>query len=119
MFRQPLMSAEGKNRNFGGYENADAWALVQQLDKTPVDDVAGMKEITSKLQKISLTDMPVIPLWYNGLWSQVSNVVWTELAVRRGRARPPGHLERLLADGRHQDAHEPRAGPAGPVGTRP
>ena len=77
MFRQPLMSAEGKNRNFGGYENADAWALVQELDKTPVDDVAKAKEITSKLQKISLTDMPVIPLWYNGLWSQVSNVVWT------------------------------------------
>ena len=77
MFRQPLMSAEGKNRNFGGYENADAWALVQELDKTPVDDVATAKEITSKLQKISLTDMPVIPLWYNGLWSQVSNVVWT------------------------------------------
>jgi peptide/nickel transport system substrate-binding protein len=21
--------------------------------------------------------MPVIPLWYNGLWSQVSNVVWS------------------------------------------
>jgi len=77
MFRQPLMSPEGKNRNFGGYENADAWALVQELDKTPVDDVAKAKEITSKLQKISLTDMPVIPLWYNGMWSQVSNVVWT------------------------------------------
>ena len=36
-----------------------------------------MQSITSQLQKISLTDMPVIPLWYNGLWSQVSNVVWT------------------------------------------
>ncbi len=77
MFRQPLMEGAGKNRNYGSYSNADAWALVQQLDKTPVDDVAGMQKITSQLQKISLTDMPVIPLWYNGLWSQVSNVVWT------------------------------------------
>ncbi len=77
MFRQPLMSASGKNRNFGSYSNPEAWALVQQLDKTPVSDVAAMQSITSKLQKISLTDMPVIPLWYNGLWSQVSNVVWT------------------------------------------
>ena len=77
MFRMPLMEGSGKNRNYGGYENPDAWALVQQLDKTPVDDVAAMQSITSKLQKISLTDMPVIPLWYNGLWSQVSNVVWT------------------------------------------
>jgi peptide/nickel transport system substrate-binding protein len=77
MFRLPLMEGAGKNRNFAGYENPDAWALVQQLDKTPVDDTAAMQSITSKLQKISLTDMPVIPLWYNGLWSQVSNVVWT------------------------------------------
>ncbi len=77
MFRQPLMEGAGKNRNYGSYSNPDAWALVQQLDKTPVDDVAGMQKITAQLQKISLTDMPVIPLWYNGLWSQVSNVVWT------------------------------------------
>jgi len=77
IFRQPLMAAEGKNRNFGSYENPDAWALVEQLDKTPVDDAAAQKAITSKLQKIFLEDLPVIPLWYNGLWSQVSNVVWT------------------------------------------
>lgn len=77
MFRMPLMEGAGKNRNYGSYENPDAWALVQQLDKTPVDDVSTMQSITSQLQQISLTDMPVIPLWYNGLWSQVSNVVWT------------------------------------------
>jgi peptide/nickel transport system substrate-binding protein len=77
IFRQPLMSAEGKNRNFGGYENADAWALVQEFDKTPVDDLAKQQEITSALQKIFLEDLPVIPLWYNGMWSQVSNAVWT------------------------------------------
>jgi peptide/nickel transport system substrate-binding protein len=77
MFRLPLQEGAGKNRNFGGYENEDAWALVQQLDKTPVDDVAAMQAITSQLQQISLTEMPVIPLWYNGMWSQVSNTVWT------------------------------------------
>jgi peptide/nickel transport system substrate-binding protein len=77
MFRLPLMEGAGKNRNYGGYENPEAWALVQQLDQTPVDDVAAMQAITSQLQKISLTEMPVIPLWYNGMWSQVSNVVWT------------------------------------------
>ncbi|HSW43415.1 MAG TPA: ABC transporter substrate-binding protein [Patescibacteria group bacterium] len=77
IFRQPLMSPEGKNRNFGSYENPDAWALVQQLDRTPVEDAAAQIEITSKLQKIFLEDLPVIPLWYNGLWSQVSNINWT------------------------------------------
>jgi peptide/nickel transport system substrate-binding protein len=77
MFRQPLQDPSAKNRNYGSYSNADAWTLVQQLDKTKVDDVAGMQAIMSKLQKTSLTDMPIIPLWYNGAWSQVSNVSWT------------------------------------------
>jgi peptide/nickel transport system substrate-binding protein len=77
IFHMPLMTGAGKNRNYGGYENADAWALVQQLDKTPVTDIAAMQAITSKLQKIQLTDLPVIPMWYNGMWSQVSNAVWT------------------------------------------
>jgi len=77
IFHMPLMQGAAKNRNYGGYENPAAWTLVQQLDKTPVTDVAAMQAITSKLQKIQLTDLPVIPMWYNGLWSQVSNAVWT------------------------------------------
>ena len=77
IFHMPLQQGAGKNRNYGGYENPDAWALVQQLDKTPVTDVAAMQTITSKLQKAFLTDLPVIPMWYNGMWSQVSNSVWT------------------------------------------
>ncbi len=50
---------------------------MQQLDLTPVDDVEGMKAITSQLQTISLTDLPIIPLWYNGAWAQMSDAVWT------------------------------------------
>jgi peptide/nickel transport system substrate-binding protein len=84
MFRMPLMQGAGKNRNYGSYENPAAWTLVQQLDKTPVTDVATMQKITSQLQKISLTEMPVIPLWYNGAWSQVSNVVWTNWPAEDG-----------------------------------
>jgi peptide/nickel transport system substrate-binding protein len=63
--------------NYGRYENQSAWDLVNQLDAVKVDDQAGMNAITSQLQRIQLTDMPVIPLWYNGLWSQYSNSVWT------------------------------------------
>jgi peptide/nickel transport system substrate-binding protein len=77
IFHMPLMPEASRNRNFGGYENPAAWTLVQQLDKTPVDDVAGMQAITKQLQVIQLDDMPVIPMWYNGMWSQVSNNVWT------------------------------------------
>ena len=84
VFRQPLQVGAAKNRNFESYKNADAWALVQKLDQTPVEDTATMKTITSQLQKIQLTDMPVIPLWYNGIWSQVNNSVWTNWPSDKG-----------------------------------
>ena len=77
IFHMPLITGAGENRNFEGYENSAAWALVQQLDKTQVSDVATMQSIMSKLQTIQLTNEPVIPMWYNGLWSQVNNSVWT------------------------------------------
>jgi peptide/nickel transport system substrate-binding protein len=78
IFRQPQIAAgAARNRNYEMYNNAAAWALVQKLDQTPTDDLAGMKTICSQLQKIQLTDEPVIPLWYNGEWSQVNNSVWT------------------------------------------
>ena len=36
-----------------------------------------MKGIISNIQRIQLTDLPLIPLWYNGMWAQYSNAVWT------------------------------------------
>jgi peptide/nickel transport system substrate-binding protein len=63
--------------NYGRYDNKEAFDLVQQLDKTPVDKLADMQAITSKLQKISMTDLPIIPLWYNGAWAQFNSTYWT------------------------------------------
>jgi peptide/nickel transport system substrate-binding protein len=77
VFRLPLPNGAAENRNFEGYKDEAAWALVQKLDKTPVEDTATMKTICAQLQKIQLEQMPVIPLWYNGIWSQVNNSVWT------------------------------------------
>lgn len=76
VFRLPILESQ-TTTNFGRYENQEAWDLVQELDRTPVDDVEGMKAITSQLQRIHLTDLPIVPLWYNGMWSQWSNAVWT------------------------------------------
>ena len=76
MFQEPILETM-TNGNYGRYENQEVFDLVVQLDKTPVDDIAEMQAITSQIQRIQLTDMPLIPLWYNGLWSQVSNAVWT------------------------------------------
>ncbi len=83
IFRQPVQDVMNAG-NFGRYESAEAWDLVQQLDQTPVEDVEGMKAITSQLQRIQLTDMPIIPLWFNGMWSQVSDAVWTNWPADAG-----------------------------------
>lgn len=76
IFRLPIQDDQNSS-NFGRYENEEAWELVQELDQTPIDDLDGMKEIISEIQRIHLTDLPIIPLWYNGVWSQASNQVWT------------------------------------------
>jgi peptide/nickel transport system substrate-binding protein len=73
--------------NYGRYENQQAWDLVTQLDGTKVDDQAGMNGVMSRLQRIQLTEEPVIPLWYNGLWAQYSTSVWTNWPSADGGAK--------------------------------
>jgi peptide/nickel transport system substrate-binding protein len=65
------------NFNYERYTNPTAWSLVQRLDKTPLTSTAAIKEINSKLQKILMQQMPVIPLWYNGIWAQFVSKYWT------------------------------------------
>ncbi|MFC3996827.1 ABC transporter substrate-binding protein [Nocardiopsis sediminis] len=76
IFRTPIQERQ-TTTNFGRYDNGDAWELVQELSRTPVEDTGAMQETIAELQEIQLTDMPLIPLWYNGMWSQVSNETWT------------------------------------------
>jgi peptide/nickel transport system substrate-binding protein len=78
MFQNPIANIETmQDGNYGRYDNPEAFALVDQLDKTQIDDVAAMKTTITKLQRIQLEDMPLIPLWYNGMWAQMNNSVWT------------------------------------------
>ena len=63
--------------NYGRYNNQTAFDLVTQLDKLATNDLQGMKAVISKLQTIQLTDLPIIPLWYNGMWAQMSSANWT------------------------------------------
>jgi peptide/nickel transport system substrate-binding protein len=64
------------NFNFGRYTNTAAWKLVGQLDKTAPTNIKQRKSIMSKLQKIQMTDTPIIPLWYNGVWAQTQSKYW-------------------------------------------
>jgi len=63
--------------NFGRYENGALFALVDELARVPTYDREGMQQICSQIQKIMLTEVPMIPLWYDGLWAQWNDTVWT------------------------------------------
>jgi peptide/nickel transport system substrate-binding protein len=76
LFRHPIQELM-QSGNFGRYESQEMFDLVDALARIPVTDEAGMQAACSAIQELMLTDMPMIPLWYNGLWAQFSSAVWT------------------------------------------
>jgi peptide/nickel transport system substrate-binding protein len=76
LFANPIREIMGAG-NFGRWENQEMFDLVDALARVPSDDVAGMQAACADIQELMLTELPMIPLWYNGLWAQFSNAVWT------------------------------------------
>ena len=60
--------------NFGRYTNPNIRELLDQLNLTKDD--TKIQETVAKLSEILLTDMPYVPLWFNGAWFQASEAVW-------------------------------------------
>lgn len=75
VYRLPILDNQ-TTVNYGRVNDPEAWKLTEQLDRTPTDDLDGMKAIVAKLQARFLDTMPVIPLWYNGLWAQWNTGQW-------------------------------------------
>jgi peptide/nickel transport system substrate-binding protein len=75
LFQLPVLESQS-TANFSRWTNEEAWALTEELAATATEDPR-YQEILSELQRHSLVDMPAIPIWYNGAWSQVNNSVWT------------------------------------------
>jgi peptide/nickel transport system substrate-binding protein len=76
LFNEPIQEIMGAG-NFGRYDNPVVFDLVDALAAVPVDDIAGMQAACSAIQEVMLTDVPMIPLWYNGAWAQFSDSAWT------------------------------------------
>ncbi|MBE2999921.1 ABC transporter substrate-binding protein [Nocardiopsis sp. HNM0947] len=76
LFELPLREDQ-TTANFQRHENEEAWELVESLAEVPAEDHEAIAEVVSEVQEIQLAENPAIPLWYNGLWSQSSNAVWT------------------------------------------
>jgi peptide/nickel transport system substrate-binding protein len=76
LFNHPIRE-QMQSGNFGRYDSQEMFDLVDGLAKIPTTDEEAMKVQLSKIQELMLTDMPMIPLWYNGLWAQFSESAWT------------------------------------------
>jgi peptide/nickel transport system substrate-binding protein len=79
VFHMPVITT-GTGQTFANYERYDnptAWALTQKLDKTPPSDTKTIASLNNQLQTILMQDLPLIPLWYNGIWAQMTSKYWT------------------------------------------
>jgi peptide/nickel transport system substrate-binding protein len=85
LFNHPIRD-QMQSGNFGRYDNQKMFDLVDALAKVKVTDEAGMKAACSQIQTLMLTDMPMIPLWYNGLWAQWSTSTWTNWPTEKSTA---------------------------------
>jgi peptide/nickel transport system substrate-binding protein len=78
LFHLPILDQQ-TFANYARFTEAGAtpWALTLKLNKVPNSNVVKAKKIQSQIQKFILQDLPAIPLWYNGMWSQYNTSVWT------------------------------------------
>lgn len=86
LFRLPIQDNQ-TSANFSRFESEEAWELVQEVGSISASDEA-IAEPLAELQRITLTEFPAIPMWYNGLWSQVNNDVWTNFPSGDGAPYP-------------------------------
>jgi len=65
------------NGNFERYSNPEVVNLLNKISSIPLDDVNALQPLYSEIEQIFLKNMPVIPLWYNGMWYLANQSVWT------------------------------------------
>ena len=75
LFELPVRDTQ-RLANFSRWEDENAWELTQELATLATDD-PHYPEVIAELERIAMRDLPAIPIWYNGAWSQACNAVWT------------------------------------------
>jgi peptide/nickel transport system substrate-binding protein len=75
--------------NYERFNDQKAWSLTNQLKRTKTSNVAAYKAVMSKLQTTFMQKLPVIPLWYNGMWSMVNTTHWTNWPSAKGQHYTP------------------------------
>jgi peptide/nickel transport system substrate-binding protein len=78
VYQLPINKQQTAQENWERFNSPKDWALVQEAGSTPLTDTAKLKGIYSTLEKDFLTDLPEIPVWYNGAWFQGSTKYWQD-----------------------------------------
>ena len=63
--------------NYERYKDPKAWALTGALNRIPSTNAPAIRSTMAALEKQFLVKLPVIPLWYNGMWAMFSTKHWT------------------------------------------
>lgn len=101
LFHLPII-VTGTGQTFANFSRFNGgpsvWSLVQQLDRTVPDDTAAMRSIISKLERISLEQLPVIPLWHEPAWAYFGTRYWKNWPSSSSNRRyypsaAPGYLQ--------------------------
>ena len=76
IYQLPLSSNQ-TTTNYERYNDAKAWNLTNALDKLPSSNTTGIRTVMAQLETQFLKNLPVIPLWYNGMWAMYNTSHWT------------------------------------------
>jgi peptide/nickel transport system substrate-binding protein len=88
IFQLPILDNQ-TTVNYERFASSKAWALTQQLDKTPTSNTKAYQAAMSKLQTVFLQNLPAIPLWYNGMWAMFNTTYWTNWPSAAGGQYTP------------------------------
>jgi peptide/nickel transport system substrate-binding protein len=78
VYSLPIQAQQTAQLNWERFSSPADWKLVQEASATPVTDTARLDSIYGQLEKDFLTQLPQIPVWYNGAWFQGSTQYWQD-----------------------------------------
>ena len=76
IYQLPL-TANQTTTNYERYKDTLAWNMTTALDRIPSTNTQAIRTQMAGLEKRFLQNLPVIPLWYNGMWAMFNTSHWT------------------------------------------
>jgi peptide/nickel transport system substrate-binding protein len=80
----PISAQQTAQLNWERFNSPTDWKLVQEAGTTPTTDTSKLDSIYAQLEKDFLTNLPEIPVWYNGAWFQGGTQYWQDYPSSTG-----------------------------------